>query len=111
MPSLLTQMFLQLWGRHAVMNAAIQRSLHLNFSHVQELGSDMYIEKSIEQESAQTAVGNGCGILLTAMCEEGLPIMGAAGLGERGVPAEAVGEKAARELAEDIATGSCVDRW
>ena len=37
--------------------------------------------------------------------------MGAAGLGERGKPAEAVGDGAAEELVQDLQTGGCVDRW
>jgi hypothetical protein len=34
-----------------------------------------------------------------------------AGLGERGVPAEAIGAKAASELMDVIASGACTDEW
>ncbi|KAK9804948.1 hypothetical protein WJX73_002284 [Symbiochloris irregularis] len=78
------------------------------------VGRDVRIHEDCQRETEQTAVGNGCGILLAAtagQAEGQLPMLGAAGLGERGVRAETVGETAARELAEDIASGACVDRW
>ena len=34
-----------------------------------------------------------------------------AGLGERGVPAEEIGARAARELMDVIASGACTDEW
>lgn len=33
------------------------------------------------------------------------------GLGERGVPAEAIGERAAGELMDALASGACSDEW
>lgn len=80
----------------------------------QLLEGHIRIHEEYTFETEQTAVGNGCGILLTATAggpEGTLPILGAAGLGERGVTAETVGARAAQELAEDIASGACVDRW
>lgn len=35
----------------------------------------------------------------------------AAGLGERGVPAEAIGQRAGCELMDVVASGACVDGW
>ena len=37
--------------------------------------------------------------------------LAAARPGERGVAAEQIGDDAAAELAEDLASGACVDRW
>ena len=71
----------------------------------------MTIRQDVQRETSQSAVGDGCGILVTAAPAGGFPVLGSAGLGERGVTAEAVGERAAAELAEDLATGACVDRW
>ncbi|KAL6766332.1 hypothetical protein ACKKBG_A35605 [Auxenochlorella protothecoides x Auxenochlorella symbiontica] len=54
------------------------------------------------------AVGDGCGVLLAAHTSSGC-VLGASGLGERGVSAEAVGRRAGAELAALLASGACVD--
>lgn len=38
-------------------------------------------------------------------------LLGSSGIGERGVRAEEIGERAAKELMEDFKKGACVDRW
>jgi RNA 3'-terminal phosphate cyclase len=40
-----------------------------------------------------------------------LPARLPAGLGERGVPAEAIGERAGTELMDALASGACTDEW
>ena len=64
------------------------------------------------RESKESAHGSGGGLLLTAH-SAGSPgcIMGAAGLLEGRQAPEAVGAEAARQLAEDVRTGGCLDRW
>lgn len=63
------------------------------------------------RESRSTAQGDGCGLLLMASSSGGRCIMGAAGLGQPGQPAEAVAQQAAQELVADLRTGGCLDRW
>ncbi len=55
------------------------------------------------------SAGPGCGLVLFAECEGG--ILCGAGLGERGKPAERVGDEAAQMLIEDLATGAACDRF
>lgn len=86
--------------------------LEAEHAGVQELGGQARVTQEVQRETAASALGDGCGILLTAAPQgAGPPCLGAAGLGQRGVTAEAVGEQAAGELLEDIASGACVDRW
>lgn len=54
------------------------------------------------------AIGMGGGILLTAHCEH--TILGSSALAERGVPAERLGEAAARELRAELESGATLDR-
>ncbi len=49
----------------------------------------------------------GTGITLAAKCEN--TVIGAAALGEKGVPAEKVGERCADDLAESLASGATID--
>lgn len=51
----------------------------------------------------------GSSIQAQACFEHGL--LGAGALGERGKPAEQVGEAAARALVQEAATGACLDQW
>ncbi len=53
-------------------------------------------------------LGPGSGIVLWALSDQG-NVVGADSLGERGKPAEAVGEEAARRLMEELGTGCAVD--
>ncbi|KAL4431941.1 hypothetical protein ABPG77_000208 [Micractinium sp. CCAP 211/92] len=64
----------------------------------------------VTHEPQERAFGDGCGILLTARSSTGC-VLGASGLGERGVPAEAIGERAAGELMDALASGACSDEW
>ncbi|PNW88984.1 hypothetical protein CHLRE_01g053288v5 [Chlamydomonas reinhardtii] len=61
-------------------------------------------------ETAEAAFGDGCGVLVYADTDTGCRL-GASAKGERGVPAEEVGERAAAELAEALEAGACVDQW
>ncbi|GFR48196.1 hypothetical protein Agub_g10013, partial [Astrephomene gubernaculifera] len=56
------------------------------------------------------AVGDGCGVVLFADTDTGCRL-GASAKGERGMPAEEVGERGAAELAEALSSGTCVDQW
>ena len=56
------------------------------------------------------AFGEGAGILIKATTESGC-LLGAAVPGQRGVPSEEIGARAATELLEDLQHGGCVDRW
>lgn len=53
------------------------------------------------------AIGMGGGILLTACCKH--TVLGASALAERGVPAERLGEAAARELRVALESGATLD--
>ena len=55
-------------------------------------------------------MGNGAGILLTAVTSAGR-ILGASVSQERGRQPEEIGQQAAEELVEDLQTEACVDRW
>ncbi len=51
----------------------------------------------------------GCSVVLTA--DFGDVILGSDALGERGIPAEEVGTRAARQLKSQIQSGASVDIW
>lgn len=68
------------------------------------------LHRSISLESKERAVGNGAGILLTAVTSAGR-ILGASVSQERGRQPEEIGQQAAEELVEDLQTEACVDRW
>lgn len=68
------------------------------------------LSTEVVHEPAERAFGDGCGILVTAHSTTGC-IFGASGLGERGVPAEAIGERAATELMDALGSGACTDEW
>ncbi|KXZ54935.1 hypothetical protein GPECTOR_3g105 [Gonium pectorale] len=61
-------------------------------------------------EPPDRAFGDGCGVLIIADTDTGCRL-GASAKGERGVPAEQIGERAAEELAEALESGTCVDQW
>ncbi|KAG2432756.1 hypothetical protein HYH02_012889 [Chlamydomonas schloesseri] len=61
-------------------------------------------------ETPESAFGDGCGVLVYADTDSGCRL-GASAKGERGVPAEEVGERAAAELVEALEAGTCVDQW
>ena len=70
----------------------------------------MELHSSASQEPKERAVGNGAGILLTAVTSTGC-ILGASVPQERGRHPEEIGQQAAEELVDDLQTGACVDRW
>lgn len=71
------------------------------------LGRDIKVVIWVEHEPAR-GLGPGSGVALWAVTEKS--ILGSDSLGARGKPAEKVGDEAARALAEDLATGSSLDR-
>ncbi|XP_055924183.1 RNA 3'-terminal phosphate cyclase-like [Argiope bruennichi] len=71
-------------------------------------GISMKVERV--KEPAHLAVGNGSGIVLMAKTGTGCLIGGSA-LGKRGVMAEEVGEKAAKQLMDVVTSGACVDTF
>ena len=62
------------------------------------------------REKPADAVGSGSGIVLWAETYEGCVIGGSA-LGRKGMDASKVGQEAARELANNLAHGGCVDEY
>ena len=62
------------------------------------------------RESPDRAFGDGTGIIVVAETSTGC-LLGASGIGERGVPAEQIACKAADELVEAVYSGACVDQW
>ena len=62
----------------------------------------------IEIENSDNALGPGSGIVLWT---EGNTRVGGSSIGERGVRAEKVGEKAAEELLYHISQGAAVDKY
>ncbi|MHA1409072.1 MAG: RNA 3'-terminal phosphate cyclase [Candidatus Odinarchaeia archaeon] len=87
--------------------------------HRQSTSAKITLEKSgildntgyidIVEEKPVSTLSPGSGILLYAILEEG-GILGSDALGERGIKAEKVGEKAARSLVEQLKTGATVDK-
>ncbi|EFN53149.1 hypothetical protein CHLNCDRAFT_136921 [Chlorella variabilis] len=71
---------------------------------------DTPVSIEVVQEPGERAFGDGCGVLVTARSSAGC-VFGASGLGERGVPAEAIGQRAAEELMDALASGACTDQW
>src|SRR5690349_17648030 len=63
----------------------------------------------IRIEHSQDAPGKGSGIVLRAVTSNGAPL-GGDSLGERGRPAEVVGEDAAGKLLEEMKSGAFLDR-
>lgn len=68
------------------------------------------IEVENTHEPVDKAFGDGCGIVIVAETSTGC-LLGGSGLGERGVTAETVGERAASELTSVVNSGACVDEW
>ncbi|MEM2872490.1 MAG: RNA 3'-terminal phosphate cyclase [Candidatus Caldarchaeum sp.] len=65
--------------------------------------------ESLDERDERCAVDPGAGIFLMAFCEGGV-VLGVDKLGERGVPAERVGEEAAAELVDELSRGAPVDK-
>lgn len=77
---------------------------------MQGLGRAAHFTVEITDETAASACGDGCGILLVAETSEGC-LLGAASVGAKGRQAQQVGADAAADLLQDIRAGGCVDRW
>lgn len=70
-----------------------------------------YITHILHYTSPDQAFGDGCGLLIVAESQHGY-LFGSTGLGERGVPAEAIGQKAADELMDVLQVReACVDDY
>ncbi|MEM1946452.1 MAG: RNA 3'-terminal phosphate cyclase [Candidatus Caldarchaeum sp.] len=71
---------------------------------------NVYVEKeALTEADEKCAVDAGAGICLIALCENGVRI-GVDRLGERGVPAEKVGQAAAEDLVSELQQKAPVDR-
>ena len=68
------------------------------------------VESETVAEPADKALGDGTGLLIVVETSTGC-LLGASGIGERGVQAEQVAGTAADELIEVIESGACVDQW
>lgn len=68
------------------------------------------IECESVAETSDTAFGDGTGIVMVAETSTGC-LLGASGIGERGVQAEQIANTAADELIDAICSGACVDQW
>ncbi len=77
-------------------------------STVRALGQGGYGKAEVELEVASEGPSTGCGIALWAETTSGLTLGGNA-LGERGKPAERVGEEAARRLLRELQGKGAVD--
>jgi RNA 3'-terminal phosphate cyclase (ATP) len=80
-----------------------------------QLGTDglpesVVIEAEWRHEPAERAVGDGCGVIAVAETTTGC-LLGEAVLGERGVTAEAVGQRAALLLLRGLKSGACTEEW
>lgn len=71
---------------------------------------DIPIQCETVAETSDTAFGDGTGIIIVAETSTGC-LLGASGVGERGVQAEQIGSTAADELIEAVCSGACVDHW
>ncbi len=79
--------------------------------HLMRAGIDVPIEIDLEYypPDRDPHLGPGSGVVLWAVTESGF-VIGADSLGERGKPAERVGEEAAQKLVEEIRSGMAFDR-
>ncbi|MEM4280635.1 MAG: RNA 3'-terminal phosphate cyclase [Candidatus Caldarchaeum sp.] len=79
--------------------------------HLVEKGyENVFIEKEVLTEvDAKCALDAGAGVCLVAVCENGVRI-GVDRLGEKGVPAEKVGQAAAEDLVSELQQKAPVDR-
>eukprot|EP00741_Cyanophora_paradoxa_P007946 tig00000133_g7686.t1 len=66
-----------------------------------KLGKRVEIAKEVRRETRESAFGDGTGITLVVESSTGCLL---------GVRAEEVGQTAAQQLGEDLATGACVDQ-
>ena len=71
---------------------------------------DTELRREVVHEPKERAVGNGAGILVTAVTSTGL-ILGRGVPAERGREAQDIGEQAGSELLGDLQAGACVDEW
>ncbi|MCE4612495.1 MAG: RNA 3'-terminal phosphate cyclase [Desulfurococcales archaeon] len=103
---------LEIRGRsHAVRlpsHVASRQALSARGILERELGREALIEEEWYAPGRDPHLGPGSGITLWAVFSNS--IMGSDALGERGKPAERVGEEAARKLVEDVRTGTSLDR-
>lgn len=61
-------------------------------------------------EPKENAVASGCSVLAIAETSTGL-LLGGAGVGQRGLLSESIGERVGSELGGALASGACVDEW
>ncbi len=97
--------------RYDVLSVATE---NLRQAGVAERQSDAAIEilgRKSERELCEYVQSSSPGSSLHAHAHFGNTTLGASVLGERGKPAEKVGEECANMLQEQLDTGACLDRW
>ncbi len=73
-----------------------------------QAGLDSRIRVETYPPEKDPHIAPGSGIVLWANCESG--IIGSSSLGEKGKPAERVGQEAAQQLLDELSTGMAIDR-
>jgi RNA 3'-terminal phosphate cyclase (ATP) len=66
--------------------------------------------KPIVADEDQVPLGDGVSLLLVAHTSTGC-VLGASGVGERGLPAETLAQRVAEQLITNLDTGACVDEY
>ncbi len=74
------------------------------------VGREVPIRCEAIQETSETAMGDGAGLLIAGQTDTGL-VLGGTGIAERGKPAETVAEEAASTFCNAVTSGACVDEW
>ena len=77
---------------------------------VKAVGREVPVHCHACQETSQSAMGDGAGLLIVGQTDTGL-LLGGTGIGERGKPSEAVAEQAAETFCNAVTSGACVDEW
>ena len=74
------------------------------------VGRQVPIFRESVQETAESAMGDGAGLLIVGRTDTGL-LLGGTGIAERGKPAQTVAEEAAQTFCNAVTSGACVDEW
>lgn len=104
----------RIWGFAFVAGVLPIKVARIMAERAERVLKDAYRGVSISvdavKESEQDAVGTGTGIIVVAETSTQCLLAGSA-LGKKGVPAEKVGEDAARMLVTNLQHGGCVDEY
>jgi RNA 3'-terminal phosphate cyclase (ATP)/RNA 3'-terminal phosphate cyclase (GTP) len=72
-------------------------------------GAESVMCPDVKTISYAESFSTGCSMLMSSSYDNA--VLGASAIGERGVPAESVGEEAARLLKKQVDSGACLDEW